>query len=94
MKITTDNITELIEEYTNTSEVSIDMVTKENNDDYQIWLRNEKGVAIGLEKGLPFDDGDLISFFYTDKDDVWVTGYDRIYVRQLLRDKKIDSILS
>lgn len=84
MEITTDNIVQLIEDYTNTKEVSIDMVTKKNNDDYQIWLRNKEGVSIGLKKGLPFDDGDLISFYYTSKNDEKVTGYNLIIVNELV----------
>lgn len=86
MKITTDNIIELIEDYTNTEQVELCQVTKKNGDDYQVWQRsypykvNDKA----LIKGLSFDDVKWIMFYYTKKNDVNVVGMDTIYLNELI----------
>lgn len=85
MKITTDNIVELIEDYTNTTEIKLNMITKKNGADYQVWKRDDKGLnLLGLEKGLPFSNTDSIFYYYTSKVDSTVIGMNSIYVSEIV----------
>lgn len=86
MNITTNNIIELIEDYTNTTEVSISMVTRKNGKDYQIWDRSNPNIDVAnlpLLPDLSFNDGDLIMFYYTDKEGKTI-GLNTIYVNELV----------
>ena len=91
MKITTDNIIELIEDYTNTEQVELNMITKKDGRDYQVWQRNYPYIQNdkSLIKGLSFDDGDVIMFYYTSKNDKNI-GFNSIYVNELVGYNSID----
>lgn len=87
MNITTNNIIELIEDYTNTTEVSLSMVTKKNGDDYQVWDRSDPTINVGnlpLLPDLPFDDVNTIMFYYTSSSDNTIVGMDTIYLSEII----------
>lgn len=87
MEITTNNIVQLIEDYTNTEQVEICQVTKKNNDDYQVWDRsnpNTKVCDLKLLPGLSFDDVKWIMFYYTSKDNGEVVGLNTIELNEII----------
>lgn len=86
MKITTDNIIELIEDYTNTEQVQLCEVTKKNGDDYQVWQRSYpyKVNDRTLVKGLPFDDVKWITFYYTSKNNEEIVGLNTIELNEII----------
>ena len=96
MKITTDNIVGLIEDYTGTKEVELNMITKKSGEDYQIWVKNGKYNTKELQKGLPFDDVEYILYYYTNISDNSV-GLNTICLNEIiqkLRSEKLNQLLN
>jgi hypothetical protein len=86
MEVTTDNIIELIEDYTGTEQVQLNQITKKNGDDYQVWDRSnlELKFPLTLIPNLSFDYDDEVMFYYTSKGDEKVVGLNTIYIKELL----------